>query len=112
VSDNYRETALYVDLSYILPWDIQFSTILKTTLYAGNSQAVLNRTVTNWDASLSKYFLNNRLGIHIKAHDLLAQANSLLCEVTTVGRIEQYSNVLPRYVMLTVSYNFNWVGKK
>jgi hypothetical protein len=112
VSNNYRETALYVDLSYILPWDIQFSTILKTTLYAGNSQAVLNRTVTNWDASLSKYFLNNRLGIHIKAHDLLAQANSLLCEVTTVGRIEQYSNVLPRYVMLTVSYNFNWVGKK
>lgn len=112
MSDNYRETTLYGDISYALPWGIQISTLIKTTLYAGNSQAALNSTVTNWDASLSKYFLDDRLGIHIKAHDLLAQANTYRSEVTTTGRIESYTDVLPRYLMLTVSYNFNWMEKK
>lgn len=112
MSENYRETTLYGDISYTLPWGIQFATIIRTTLYAGNSQAALNRTVTSWDASLSKYFLDNHLGIHIKAHDLLAQSNTYRSEVTATGRIESYTDVLPRYLMLTMSYNVNWVGKK
>ena len=68
--------------------------------------------MTNWDVSLSKYFLNDHLGVHLKAHDLLAQANTYRSEVTATGRIERYTDVLPRYLMLTVSYNFNWTGKK
>ncbi len=112
MSANYRETILYGDFSYTLPWAIQFATLVQTTLYAGNSQAALNRTVTNWDATLSKYFLNDRLGVHIKAHDILAQANNYRNEVTATGRIERYTDVLHRYLMLTVSYNFNWAKKK
>lgn len=112
MSDSYRETTLYGDIGYTLPWGIQFSTIIRTTFYAGNSQAALNRTVTAWDASLSKYFLNGRLGVHIKAHDLLAQATTYRSEVTTTGRVESYTDVLPRYLMLTVKYNFNWVKNK
>lgn len=112
MTDNYRETNLYGDINYTLPWNIQLATLIRTTLYAGNSQAELNRTVTNWDVSLSKYFFDDRLGIHFTAHDLLAQASTYRSEVTTTGRIEQYTDVLPRYVMLTVSYNFNWMGKK
>lgn len=112
MTDNYRETNLYGDINYTLPWNIQLATLIRTTLYAGNSQAELNHTVTNWDVSLSKYFFDDRLGIHFTAHDLLAQASTYRSEVTTTGRIEQYTDVLPRYVMLTVSYNFNWMGKK
>lgn len=112
MSDNYRETTLYGDISYTLPWGIQFATLIQTIFYAGNSLAALNRTVTNWDASLSKYFFDDRLGVHIKAHDLLAQATTYRSEVTTTGRIESYTDVLPRYLMLTVSYNFNWVKNK
>lgn len=112
MSDSYRETVLYGDISYTLPWGIQLATLIQTTLYAGNSQATLNRTVTNWDATLSKYFLNDCLGVHIKAHDILAQVNNFHNEVTATGRIERYTDVLPRYLMLTVSYNFNWVRKK
>lgn len=112
MSDSYRETVLYGDISYTLPWGIQLATLIQATLYAGNSQATLNRTVTNWDATLSKYFLNDRLGVHIKAHDILAQANNFCNEVTATGRIESYTDALPRYLMLTVSYDFNWVRKK
>lgn len=112
MSDNYRETSLYGDINYTLPWGIQFATIIRTSLYAGNSQAELNRTVTNWNASLSKYFLDNHLGIHLEAHDILSQANTYHSEVIATGRIESYTDVLPRYIMLTVSYNFNWQGKK
>lgn len=112
MTDSYRETKLYGDISYTLPWNIQLATLIRTTLYAGNSQAELNRTVTNWDVSLSKYFFDDRLGIHLTAHDLLAQASTYHSKVSTTGRIEQYTDVLPRYVMLTVSYDLNWVGKK
>lgn len=111
MSDNYRETTLYGDISYTLPWGIRFATLIRTILYAGNSQAALNRTMTNWDVSLSKFFLDDRLGVHIKAHDLLAQATTYRSEVTTTGCIESYTDVLPRYLMLTVSYIFNWMKK-
>ena len=110
--DNYRETTLYGDFNYTLPWGIQFATLVRTTYYAGNSQEALHHTMTNWDVLLSKYFLNGHLGVHLKAHDLLAQANTYRSEVTATGRIESYTDVLPRYLMLTVSYNFNWTGKK
>lgn len=112
MSEKYRETVLYGDLNYTLPWDIQFSTLIKATFYAGNSQAVLNRTVIKWDASLSKYFLNNHLGIHLKVHDILAQANNYSNEISAMGRKEHYTNVLPRYFMFTVNYNFNWSKNK
>lgn len=68
--------------------------------------------MTNWDASLSKYFLDDRIGIHLKVHDILSQANNYANEITATGRIERYTDVLPRYLMLTVSYNFNWTSKK
>lgn len=112
MSDDYRETVLYGDLSYTLPFGIQLATFMRTVFYAGNSQALLNQTVTNWDASLSKYFFNDRLGLHFKIHDLLAQNRVYQSEVTTTGRIERYTDVLPRYFMLTLSYNINWMGKK
>ncbi len=112
MSENYRETTLYGDFRYTLPWGLHFSTLIKTNLYAGNSEDELNQTTTNWDASLSKYFLKDRLGIHIKAHDILAQASTYRSEITATGRLENYTDVLPRYLMLTISYNFNWVGKK
>lgn len=112
MSDNYRETSLKGDISYKLPWDIEFATLIQTTIYAGNSLPSLNRTVTAWNASLSKYFFKNHLGLHIKAHDLLGQANNYYSETTATGRIERYTDVLPRYFMLTVSYNFDWMAKK
>ena len=80
--------------------------------YAGNSQASLNNTVTKWDISFSKYFLDERLGVHFKIHDLLNSANNYSSEVIATGRIESYTDVLPRYFMLTLNYRFDWVGKK
>lgn len=111
-SDRYRETTLYGDIQYTLPWGIQFGTTVRTTYYAGNSESVLNKTVTSWDATLSKYLLSNRLGIHILAHDLLAQASTYRSQITQVGRTESYTNVLPRYFLLRLTYSFDWVGKK
>lgn len=110
--NNYRETNLYGDISYILPWGVQLSTITNLIFYAGNSQASLNNTVTKWDLSFSKYFLDERLGVHFKIHDLLNSANNYSSEVIATGRIESYTDVLPRYFMLTLNYRFDWVGKK
>ncbi len=40
-------------------------------------------------------------------HDFLAQATTYRSKVTTTGRMESYTDVLPRCLMLNVSYNFN-----
>ena len=111
-ADRYRETTLYGDLQYYFPWGIQFATIVRTTLYAGNSENSLNKTVTNWDATLTKYFLQDRLGLHFIAHDLLAQASTYRSEVTMTGRTESFTDVLPRYFLLRITYSFSWIGKK
>lgn len=112
MSDNYRETALYGDFYYKLPLGFEFQTTLKTIFYAGNSLPSLNRTVTKWDARLAKYFLDDRLGVKFTASDLLNQASPYHSEVTATGRTETYTDVFPRYFLLSVSYRFNWVGKK
>ncbi|MEG1839302.1 MAG: outer membrane beta-barrel protein, partial [Bacteroidaceae bacterium] len=76
VTDNYRETTLYGDIGYSFPWGIQFNTIIRTTLYAGNSLEHLNRTTTYWDTKLSKYIIDERLGFHLRVHDILNQATT------------------------------------
>lgn len=109
--DSYRETTLRGDIGYSLPWGIRLETVLRTIFYAGNSLPSLNRTVTNWDATLSKYLLGERLGILLTVHDILGQASTYRSEVTATGRFESYTDVLPRYFMLSLSYRFDWVGK-
>lgn len=111
-SDNYRETKLWGDFNYTLPWKIQFSNLIQTVFYAGNSQQVLDRTLTNWEITISRYFLNDRLGIHFTAHDILDQASTYSSEVTATGRLENYTDVLPRYFMLSLSCNTTWIKKK
>lgn len=112
VRNDYRETTLYGDLSYTLPWDIRFGTLLRTTFYAGNSLNVSQRAVTDWNATLSKYFLEDRLGVHFRANNLLARSGIYNSEMTAANYMESYADVLPRYFMLSVSYSFKWTGKK
>lgn len=110
MSDSYRQTGLYANIYYTLPFGIEFNTTIRTTFYAGNSLQTLNRTTTNWQASLGKVFFNERLTISLTANDILGQADSYRSEVTANNRIESYTNVLPRYVMLQIHYTFSKTG--
>ncbi len=112
IREDYRQTRLYGNLSYNLPWGIRLATYIQTIFYDGNNQAALNLSTTNWDASLTKYFLDDRLGLTLTCHDILAQSSIYSLNVTSTGRAESYTDKLPRYLLLTLSYNFNWTEKK
>lgn len=110
--DNLSETRLRLDINYNLPFGIQLASLVNTTFFSGSSQDNLNDARTNWDITLSKYLLNDNLALQIKVHDLLNDASTYRSEVTSTQRIENYTDVLPRYLLFSVSYRFNWTSKK
>lgn len=65
---------------------------------------------TLWDATLSKEFKG--LAITLKIHDILARSHSFTTTMDSFQRTERSAGILPRYAMLTLTYNFNWIEKR
>lgn len=111
-TSDYRETVLYVYLDWTLPFGLQLGTNVKTRIFAGNSDRTLDETVTRWDISLRKYFLDDRLGLCLSVNDVLAQASTFRSSVDAMARTETYTDIIPRYIMLRVSYRMEWSSKR
>lgn len=79
---------------------------------AGTSSDGLNRLQTRWDASIQRDFLDGKLGIRFSVNDILNQAGTISSVFSSTGRTETYTNVMPRYFMLTITSNFNWSKNK
>lgn len=65
-----------------------------------------------WNAQLSKSILHGRLTFSLVGYDLLGQLSNITYTVNAQGNTETWRNVIPRYAMLRVSYNFNKQPKK
>lgn len=60
-----------------------------------------------WNLSMGKKFLKNKLAeVSINAYDLLKQNNNIRRNVSEIFIEDMQSNVLQRYVMLSLTYNF------
>lgn len=108
--NRYRQTHLAFSASGRLPWDLRLGTTLWSYIYAGNSQSTLNGPLTLWDATLGKEFKG--FDITLKVHDILARSHSLTTTMDNFQRTERSAGVLPRYIMLTFTYNFNRTEKR
>ncbi|HRF86166.1 MAG TPA: outer membrane beta-barrel protein, partial [Alloprevotella sp.] len=108
--NRYRQTNLFLNATGKLPWDLRLGTTLRSYIYAGNSQSTLNGPLTLWDATLSKEFKG--LAITLKVHDILARSHSFTTTTDSFQRTERSADILPRYAMLTLTYNFNWTEKR
>lgn len=113
-TNNYRTTRLRSDFTWQLPWDVELQSDINTLIYKGYSERSINQTAIRWNASLHKYFQlsHGTLSVGFKVYDILHQANSLQTSIDQFSRIENYTNVMPRYALLSLVYMTNWSSKK
>ncbi len=95
-----------------LPLSFQLSTDFKVSCNRGYSDAAMNRDEYVWNARLSKGILKGKLVLMLDSFDLLGQLKNRRYVLNSQGRVETYTNTIPRYVMLHVAYKFNKNPKK
>ncbi|MFN8292719.1 MAG: TonB-dependent receptor [Chitinophagales bacterium] len=88
-----------------------FNTTLNNTLYAGVAQG-FNQNFFLWNASLAYKFLKDRsLEVKASVFDILGQNNSISRTVNETYMEDVRTQVLQRYVMLTITYNLRYFKK-
>lgn len=95
-----------------LPWSLQLATDLTMYSRRGYESSSMNTDNLIWNARLSYTMLKGRLTWMLDGFDLLGQLDNVTRVVNAQGRIETYTNVLPRYALLHVVYRFNKQPKK
>jgi hypothetical protein len=60
-----------------------------------------------WNTRLTKSFDKGKFIVKIDAFDILGNLKNRQYILNSQGRTESYTNVIPRYAMLSVSYKFN-----
>lgn len=89
-----------------LPWNLHFNTSCRVeTRYGFNDRSLYGANVL-WDADLSRTFLKDRLTVKLQAHDLLNDNRYTYVSFNSRSRIETWTNSLPRYFMLILSYRW------
>lgn len=99
---------LVAGVNFFLPWNIQGETSLNSRIRRGYEDSALNNTEWIWNASVQKSLLKGALTFKLEAVDILAQLSNISYSVNAQGRTETWTNALPRYVMLTAAYRFNF----
>ncbi len=90
-----------------LPWKLQLSTDLTFTARRGYADPSLNTDDWMWKARLARPFFKGNLLVMLDGFDLLNQLRSTTSVLNAQGRIETYTNVPPRYVLLHAVWKFN-----
>ena len=114
------------DMGYSDTWDYKGDVWLSTKMPLGidwESECVLlkrqgyasdelNKLTCDWSMGLSKSIFKNRLGLRLKAIDLLRQYKSVAYVVNERGIRETHTVSLPSYLLFSVTYKFNKNPKK
>lgn len=103
---NYGATAMIS-----LPWNCQLSTDITMYSRRGYTGSSMNTDDLVWNARLSHIALKGKLTIILDAFDILNQINNVTRVVNAQGRVETFTNALPRYAMLHMAYKLNIAPK-
>lgn len=90
-----------------LPWKLQLSTDLTFNARRGYADASMNTNDWMWKARLARPFFKGNLVVMLDGYDLLGQQRSTTNVLNAQGRIETWTNVPPRYVLLHAVWRFN-----
>ncbi len=104
---NYR-----FNVSFNLPLNFTISSNLTIRSRRGYSDPNLNTDTYILNGSIGWYLRNTSLRFSIDGYDLLHQIKSVTYRVDAYGRTEAWSNTLPSYIMLRLSYHLNLQPKK
>lgn len=95
-----------VKLNWILPADLVFRTNVSNQFYTGLADG-FNENYWIWNMAIGKKMFKNRLGeLNVSIYDLLNQNQRISREVTGNYIQDLRTNVLQRYVMVNLIYNF------
>lgn len=108
---HYRETRLAADFSWDLPWKFQLASDFYANIYNGFADASVNKAHCQWNASLARHFLSDKLSVRLIAHGILTPKNNIYSSINAISRVESYTDILPRYFMLSVVYSLDWTQK-
>lgn len=108
---HYRETRLAADFSWDLPWKLQLASDFCANIYNGFADASVNKAHCQWNASLARCFLSDKLSVRLIAHGILTPKNNIYSSINAISRVESYTDILPRYFMLSVVYTLDWTQK-
>ena len=103
-SDIMAEVKLFADISLKTDCDI-----IKRN---GYSDSDLKKWNFLWDMTLSKSIFKNKIGLTLRAIDILHQYKSVAYVVNERGIRETHAIALPSYWLFTVTYKFNKQPKK
>jgi hypothetical protein len=95
-----------------LPWHFQLVTDLTMFARRGYQQDEMNSTDWVWNAQLSRSFCKGKLLAKLQGFDILHELSTTSYAVDVQGRTETWHNSIPRYVMLSLSWRFNFTPKK
>ena len=112
---GYRETWDYKGelwLSVNLPAGIDWENNCALIKRQGYASDELNSLSCEWDMTLSRSILKNKVGLKMQVIDILRQYKSIAYVVNERGICETHAITLPSYFLFTVSYKFNKQPKK
>lgn len=90
-----------------LPWAIHLSTDVSVSTRYGYSNNAYDCAEYLWNATLSRSWLDEKLGVSLELSDILHSRKRISNELNAWGRIEHYTRLYtPAYVMLHISYRF------
>lgn len=90
-----------------LPWKMELASDITDYARHGYNNEQMNRSELVWNARLTKRFMADRLAMMIDGYDILGNLNSTTFVVNEQGRTETWTNSIPRYVMLHLSYKLS-----
>lgn len=96
-----------------LPWGMTFGTDCGAYSRRGYADASMNTNQVLWNLSLSQRFLpKNNLILSLRASDILNQRDNINRSLSETARTDSRSEMVRRYVMLSLTYKFGKFGGK
>lgn len=95
----------YIGTMITLPGNITLSADYRVYMKSGLADRMMNRTRHLLGAELT--YPIKKVIFSLKAYDILGSINNVDYYVDARGRTQTITNELPRYILFSVSYNFN-----
>lgn len=107
---QYSSNVAYITASveYKLPWNMKILTDFDANLPHGSTTEAMNQPSLQWGFRVSQPFAKDRWIVTLAASDILNKNNWVSRYANTDRATETWYSHLPRYVMLTVAYKFNY----
>ena len=110
-NNNYFNHTAGIKFNWLFYMGYVFNTSLQNTFYEGVSQGY-NLDIFLWNASLGyKFFKDRSLEVKASVNDILNQNTGINRTVTDTYVQDSKTQVLKRYVMLTVTYTLRYFRK-